>query len=267
MRRRLSQATEHWQTSSTEDGFEQAEVEETTRASPVEQEERPASQGEDVDSDLAVSTGLPQNGWPQDNEIADLSDPNDLATARNSVATVGDRSRLIPEDARVHYERGLLHAQQGDLAEAIVDHTEAIRLAQDSAEAYNRRGECYCELGELDAALADFTKAIELVSEYVRALRNRAALYVRNGHLGKAETDYARLQQVEGRSVPQREAVIVRLGEQMSPTGPGSLGPYELLGGQPRPRSRSDVVAASVTNGDSFLCPLLIFSGPSSSNR
>ena len=58
--------------------------------------------------------------------------------------------------------RGLAYQNKGDNDKAVVEFTEAIRLAPDSAEAFQKRGLAYEKKGEKAKAEADFAEAKRL---------------------------------------------------------------------------------------------------------
>ena len=65
--------------------------------------------------------------------------------------------------------RGDALTEKGDLAGALADYTEAIRLKPDYIYAYTRRGHVLKEKGDLAGALADYTDAIRLKPDDVDA--------------------------------------------------------------------------------------------------
>ena len=100
--------------------------------------------------------------------------------------------RLNPEYGVAYYNRGLLRHRRGDLAAALADLTEAVRLLQFAA-ACNERGEVYKEQGAYDKAVADFTEAIRLNPSYVGAYWNRARTYGLQGKHEQALAEYTHL--------------------------------------------------------------------------
>lgn len=77
----------------------------------------------------------------------------------------------------------------GDISNAIVDMTAAIKSNPKSARAYTYRGEAYMSNANYAAAKADFDKAIELQPECSLALYDRALLEIHMGGLEDAMTD------------------------------------------------------------------------------
>ncbi|MCD8289244.1 MAG: tetratricopeptide repeat protein [Prevotella sp.] len=69
---------------------------------------------------------------------------------------------LAPNNAYVYYDRASLHAEQGNIRDAIEDYTTAIRLEPHLAEAYYNRGLLYYSQGDNASATRDLGKAGEL---------------------------------------------------------------------------------------------------------
>jgi tetratricopeptide (TPR) repeat protein len=82
--------------------------------------------------------------------------------------------------------RGSGHADKRDLARALADYTEAIRLDPDSGAAYYNRARILEQRGELDRALADYTSAIRGAPELMEARMGRALLLLRKNDSAEA---------------------------------------------------------------------------------
>jgi serine/threonine protein kinase len=72
------------------------------------------------------------------------------------------KARQLNARAKVYFNRGLDHDENGDPDAAISDFTEAIRLNPEYPLAYCNRGTAHSENGDLDAAISDYTEAIRL---------------------------------------------------------------------------------------------------------
>ena len=81
---------------------------------------------------------------------------------------------LNPQFADAFYFRGLAHLNQGDLARAIADYDEAIRLNPQFADAFYYRGDAHVEQGDFARAVADYDEVIRLDPQNGSALFQRA---------------------------------------------------------------------------------------------
>ena len=66
---------------------------------------------------------------------------------------------LNQECAKTYYNRGLVHAKNGELKLAIENYTKAIELKPDYADAYYRRSKMWLHLGEVEKAKSDMKTA------------------------------------------------------------------------------------------------------------
>ena len=92
--------------------------------------------------------------------------------------------------AAAYYNRGNTYAARGDLAGAIADYDEAIKLEPKNARALNNRGIARSDKGEFDAAIADFGAAIKHDARFASAYFNRANAYGAKGEADRAIADY-----------------------------------------------------------------------------
>ena len=67
-----------------------------------------------------------------------------------------------PDDAKLYFNRGLAHIDNGDSDDAIRDYTKAIELDPGFLDAYNNRSLIYRHHGKLGLAMQDCDKIIEL---------------------------------------------------------------------------------------------------------
>lgn len=95
------------------------------------------------------------------------------------------------DDARVHYNRGLVYHLMQRFGDAVTDYRQSIALATDYTDAHYNLGLAYFELGNMSAAIASYTRAIELSPSYAQAIHNRAHAYERSGQTSKAMRDFA----------------------------------------------------------------------------
>ena len=92
--------------------------------------------------------------------------------------------------------RARKHLGRGQLSEAVLDLTEAIRLKPDHAEAYNQRGLVYRRLEQYAEAIEDYTEAIRIVPDFRDAYVNRGTAYEKQGDQAKADADDARAKEL-----------------------------------------------------------------------
>ena len=72
--------------------------------------------------------------------------------------------------------RGVARVRLGDLEGAVLDYTEAMRLAPNDAEFVFNRANAYAAGGNLPAALKDYTAATTLRPDYAQAFYNRGTV-------------------------------------------------------------------------------------------
>ncbi len=81
----------------------------------------------------------------------------------------------LAQDAKVHYDAGMAHLQDGDCPAAIAELTQAIRLDPQMAVAWKDRGRCRYLLEDAEGAVADYTRALELDPTFKMVYNNRGA--------------------------------------------------------------------------------------------
>ena len=95
-------------------------------------------------------------------DVAACAQAKDNDAAIAGCTRVIDDSKVKPKGrAAAFYNRGNAHTAKGDLAAAIADYDEAIKLDPKNASAFNNRGTAHSDKGDADAALADFDEAIK----------------------------------------------------------------------------------------------------------
>src|SRR2546427_3211313 len=85
--------------------------------------------------------------------------------------------------------RGVAYSNQGDLARAIADYDQAIRLDPSQAIAFNNRGVSYSKEGDIEQSIRDFDQAIELKPDFAEAYVNRSSEYYKKGEFDRAISD------------------------------------------------------------------------------
>lgn len=112
--------------------------------------------------------------------------------------------------------RAMWRARSGQLAEAVKDWDQAIRLKPDFAEAYYNRANAQDRIGKPELAIADYDKAIELQPFLPQAFNNRCWVRAEmNVDLEKALADCdqaLRLKADNARALDTRGLVKLRLG-------------------------------------------------------
>ena len=116
--------------------------------------------------------------------------PNVAAPAVKSFGSLA----VTPEQ---HNILGRELTRAGRYREAVVEFTEALRLAPDFALALNARGFALFKLHDGAAALADLDRAIRINSSYVNAYRVRAAARRSIGDAAGAAADLTRAEQLD----------------------------------------------------------------------
>jgi len=102
-----------------------------------------------------------------------------------------DAIRASPGNAAMLFQRGLIYHTMGETDQAIVDYSDAIRLAPTDDYAYVNRGiALYSRQDNNEGALRDFDAAIKLNRCEVNAWINRGIVYKRKGNLDQAVSDF-----------------------------------------------------------------------------
>jgi tetratricopeptide (TPR) repeat protein len=130
----------------------------------------------------------------------------DLAGA---VADYSEALRLRPSYPLALNDRGFARQTQGDVAGAIADYTRALAADPRYAEAVYNRGTAHHGIGDLRAALADYTQAIALDPTDPRFPNNRGLVRRTLGDEAGAREDFRRALEVaapdwEGRGVIEK---------------------------------------------------------------
>lgn len=99
---------------------------------------------------------------------------------------------LLPNEAAIWSNRGLVRVSQYHLDEAIADYTQSIALAPDSVDPYLNRGAAYEVKGDWQAAIADYNHVLAIDPEEAGALNNRGNAEAGLGNWEQAIADYQR---------------------------------------------------------------------------
>ena len=105
-------------------------------------------------------------------------------------AIVGALGEPPANVAMAYCNRGIAYQRKGDLARAMADFNEAIRLEPSSPRTYVYRGHSSYSRGDMDRALADYNQAIELDPQFSQAYVSRGLTYRAKGDLERALANY-----------------------------------------------------------------------------
>ncbi|MCP4771915.1 MAG: tetratricopeptide repeat protein [Planctomycetes bacterium] len=97
--------------------------------------------------------------------------------------------KLLPADAGLRVNRGLLYVEFGRKKEAFADYDEALRLSPGFAPAHYNRGVLFYMQAENEKALAEFSAAINSQPELANPYFNRAMAHETLGNLDAAKVD------------------------------------------------------------------------------
>ena len=98
--------------------------------------------------------------------------------------------RNAAPSAQLVFQRGLIYHVMGDTDQAIVDYSDAIRIAPNETFAYVNRGiVLYTKKDNNEGAIADFNMALKLNKCEVNAWINRGLVYKRKGDLNQSIAD------------------------------------------------------------------------------
>jgi tetratricopeptide (TPR) repeat protein len=135
--------------------------------------------------------------------VVSIREANELAIEGSRAAAAGDYDVAIArysaalqkpvwnqQKALLYTDRGFAYNSKRQFAEAIADHTEAIRLSPKLSYAFAARGYAYVERGELEKALVDLTESIRLDPNSDSAYYNRGLLFSRTGEFSDALIDF-----------------------------------------------------------------------------
>lgn len=98
--------------------------------------------------------------------------------------------RLNPNDARYYGNRAKVHVLKKEFDRAIADSDQSLRIDAGYANAYLIRGSAFYAKGDSARALADYSKAIQLGFNGSDAHHNRAIVHVLNRKYDLAIADY-----------------------------------------------------------------------------
>jgi lipoprotein NlpI len=148
------------------------------------------------DDQIVACTGvLASSKLGQQNIAVALFHRGDAYTAKDDLASAirdyDEVIRIEPEFAEAFNNRGNVYDDTGDHQRAIQDYGEAIRIRPEFPEAFNNRGTSYDEMGDHARAILEFDQAIRLKSSYQSAFKNRGRAKIFLGNFASAADDFA----------------------------------------------------------------------------
>lgn len=115
-----------------------------------------------------------------------------LHDQENAIPDFDKALQISPNNAYLHYMRGLSHVIESHFELAVEDLTKAIEYGYGQpAPVYATRGRIYMILGELDASLSDYDEAIRLDPHKPRSYNNRGFTYLLKNDFQSANRDFS----------------------------------------------------------------------------
>jgi tetratricopeptide (TPR) repeat protein len=96
------------------------------------------------------------------------------------------------QEARDHYNRGVIYQSQGRFGEAISEYQKAIVLEPKYGWAWSNLGNTWLSLGKVEEAIECFHRAIEIDPRDPTFHNNLGYAYSRQGKLDSARSEYER---------------------------------------------------------------------------
>ena len=122
---------------------------------------------------------------------AHLAQPGCLA----AIAALDKAAELAPNNARVHYYRGIVLQHAGHTANAAQAFTRALALRHDLIDAWYRLATCERQAGHADETVRALQKVLEHDRHHLGALLALAQLHEDRGELDAAESALLRIVQ------------------------------------------------------------------------
>lgn len=138
-----------------------------------------------ADHDHALS--LKPSEEVYNNRALTLKDQGKLAEAQNDCS---EAILLNPSYDLAYTNRGLIRRLAGDLRGSLRDLDKAVGIAQRSPAALTFRGDTYREIGDLERALQDYDEAIRVLPDFVAAHAGRGLALEKKGDRPAAKAAY-----------------------------------------------------------------------------
>jgi len=105
---------------------------------------------------------------------------------KNALTAFQKAAELLPSDAEVHFNLGLVQKNLGLIDNAVTSYRGALKLNPGYAEAHNNLGAALHELGRINEAVASYRRVIGLKPDSAQAHNNLAAALYRIGQVNEA---------------------------------------------------------------------------------
>src|SRR5262245_16283198 len=145
-----------------------------------------------IDSGTLKGLGLGLAYFNRGQALGKAGDPKGaLADYRTALRYYTEVIRASAPSAPVVFQRGLIYHVMGDADQAIVDYSDAIRIAPNETYTYINRGiVLYTKKDNNEGAIADFDSALKLNKCEVNAWINRGLVYKRKSNLDQSINDF-----------------------------------------------------------------------------
>ena len=111
------------------------------------------------------------------------------------------KARIAANPADGHHDLAECYYKRGDIDQAIVEETEALRLQPDNRRYHNNRGVFYNSKGQWDLAIADFDEVIRLNPNHALAFSNRGIAHRELRHYDQMLADFNESIRLDGKLV------------------------------------------------------------------
>lgn len=142
--------------------------------------------------------------WTNDAQQCAAGSPDDKAPIAACTRAIDSGALDKIEKARTYHNRALHRARAGDLSNAALDLTEAIKLDPKKPEHFFARGELSMHRKQFPQAAADFEAALKLDGPSIRAYYLLGA-----AHIGKGDTDAAIADFTAALKINPREVAVL----------------------------------------------------------
>jgi tetratricopeptide (TPR) repeat protein len=138
-----------------------------------------------ADHDFAIRLKPSEDAF--NNRALTLKDQGKLAEAQSDCS---EAILLNPSFDLAYTNRGLVRRLAGDLRGSIADLDRAVSLAPRSTIALTFRGDTYRELGDVDRAMRDYNEAIRILPDFVASRVGRGLAFEKKGERSTAAAEF-----------------------------------------------------------------------------